>query len=210
VDGILDGHVGAKVPPKSPVSFAIFTPMKRFLSILLLSSVHLAWAQNDPHFLHGFGYDYSIGVPRNNAGQLFIGNGLSYVPRYVKPLNDDLSLGLSAPFGGAFVQSMVTGAGAFGANYAVCAEFAAGMGSTQSSSRLLGAFFGLGFGSYDVYYFDVFGTTRDAHYGPYVQTGVRIPYYGQDVTVVLSNWRGMNAKNGRSQVFALKLIYEFF
>ncbi len=178
--------------------------------MMLLCSVRLAWAQNDPQFLHGFGYDYSIGVPRNNAGQLFIGNGLSYVPRYVKPINDDLSLGLSLPVGGAFVQSMVTGAGAFGANYALCADFAAGMGATDLSSRMVGAFFGLGFGSYDVYYFDIYGTTLDAHYGPYVHAGVRLPYYGQDLTIAIANWRGINAQNGRSQVFALKLIYEFF
>ena len=207
---VLNGHAEAKVPPKSPWSFAIFTRMKRILSILLLCTAAVGWAQNDPHLLHGFGYDYSIGVPRNNAGQLFIGNGISYVPRYVKPFNNDMSVGVSLPVGAAFVQSMVTGAGAFGANYAVCVDFAAGMGSTQSSAKMLGVFFGLGLGSYDVYYFYIFGTTRDAHYGPYVQAGFRLPYYGQDVTVVLSNWRGINANNGRSQVFAIKLIYEFF
>ena len=184
--------------------------MKRFLTFLSLSFAFTAFGQNEAEFLHGFGYDYSIGVPRNGSGQLFIGNGLGYVPRYVKPIGDNLSYGIALPVGASFVQSMVSGAGALGVNYALCAEIHAGMGSTQRSSNRLGAFFGLGLGSYDLYYIDIYGTTRDSHYGPYVQAGFRLPYYGQDLTVVLSNWRGMNPNNGRSQVFSLKLIYEFY
>jgi hypothetical protein len=184
--------------------------MKRFLSILLLGLGFTAFGQNDPEFLQGFGYDYSIGVPRNASGQLFIGNGIGYVPRYVKPFSENMSYGLSLPVGATFVQSIVSGTGALGVNYALCAEIHAGMGSTRRSTKLLGAFFGLGVGSYDLYYFDVNGTFRDSHYGPYVQAGFRLPYYGQDLTVVISNWRGMNPSNGKTQVFSLKLIYEFF
>jgi hypothetical protein len=50
---------------------------------------------------------------------------------------------------------------------------------------------------------------RDANYGIHSQVGIRMPYRGQDISLVASNWRGMNISNGRTQVFALKLIYEF-
>jgi len=184
--------------------------MKRLLLLTVLIATTGLRAQMDAHFLHGFGYDYSIGVPRTNSGQLFMGNGLSYVPRYVIPVNENFSYGVSGPVGLSFVQSLVSGGSALGINYALCGEVHAGMGSTSSSTKNIGGFFGVGFGSFDVNYFDLYGTTRDAHYGPYVQAGIRIPYYGQDVTVAVANWRGINRSNGRSQVFSVKLIYEFF
>jgi hypothetical protein len=193
-----------------PRLFTIFTAMKRFFFLLAMLLAPLAWAQDDPHFLHGFGYDYSIGVPRNNAGQLFMGNGLNYVPRYVFPVNENFSYGLGLPVGASLVQSLVSGASALGVNYALCGSVHAGMGATAASTKMVGGFFSLGLGSYDVNYFDLYGMTRDAHYGPYVEAGFRIPYYGQDLTIAIANWRGMNAANGRSQVFSVKLIYEFF
>ena len=191
------------------MGFAIFTSMKRFLFLLLVGGSLTTMAQQEPHFLQGFGYDYSIGVPRNNSGQLFMGNGASYVLRYIKPVNENLSYGVGLPIGASLVQSLVSGAAAIGANYAISADLHAGMGATELSNNLVGGFFGLGFGSYDVYYVDLYGTTRDAHYGPYVHAGLRIPYYGQNITLAVANWRGMNAQNGRSQVFAIKFIYEF-
>ena len=67
--------------------------------------------------------------------------------------------------------------------------------------------------TYDLYYLtnDVTGLRidRNASYGPYAHFGFRIPYYGQNVSLALSNWRGINASNGKTQVFSLKLIYEF-
>lgn len=188
----------------------IFTAMKRFFFLLALCIGPVTWAQNDPHFLNGFGYDYSIGVPRNNSGQLFIGNGLSYVPRYVFPVNENFSYGLGAPVGASLVQSLISGQSALGLNFALCGEVHAGMGATSASTKLLGGFFGIGFGSFNVTWFDLYGTTNDAHYGPYVQAGFRIPYYGQDVTIAVAHWQGLNPANGRSQVYAVKLIYELY
>lgn len=204
------GQACCKGTAKVAELFTIFNPMKRLLICgALLVSLN-SYAQQDGHFLHGFGYDYSIGVPRNNSGQLFMGNGLNYVPRYVMPINENFSFGVSGPIGLSLVQSLISGGSALGVNYALCGEIYAGMGATNSSTKNIGGFFGLGIGSFDVNYFDLYGMTRDAHYGPYVQAGIRFPYYGQDLTLAVANWRGMNRSNGRSQVFSIKVIYEFF
>ena len=186
--------------------------MKRFFFLFAMLLAPLAWAQGGPHFMHGFGYDYSIGTPRNASEQLFMGNGLSYAPRYVFPVNENLSYGLGLPLGASIVQSVIAmnNQSALGWNYALCADVHVGMGATESSTSWLGCFFGLGFGTYNLTYFNVVGTSTDAHYGPFVQVGFRIPYNGEDISVAVANWRGINAANGRSQVFALKLIYELY
>ncbi len=168
-------------------------------------------AQDKYEFLHGLGYDFSIGFPQAVGGIVFQGNGLNYVPRIVSPINSDFSLGISLPIGASLVNSNF--ASPLGINYAAAIDIHSGFLGTRDSRNRFGAFFGLGFGSYDLYYLtdDIAGIRidREASYGPYAHFGFRTRYYGQNVSIVLSNWRGVNMSNGKTQVFSLKLIYEF-
>lgn len=170
------------------------------------------YTQDNYEFMHGLGYDYSIGVPRSLSGAIFTGNGLNYVPRFIAPINSDLSFGISLPMGLSFTSSS-GGGRPLGVNYAVSLDIHSGFLSSQLSGNRFGAFFGLGLGSYDLYsaYNDGTRTTiyRDPNYGPYAHFGLRIPYYGQDVTLAVCNWRGVNVSNGKTQVFSFKIIYEF-
>jgi len=188
--------------------------MKKIFIITLFFISTTLVAQNKYEFLQGFGYDFSFGIPRLSGGAVFTGNGINYVPRFVSPINEDLSIGISLPIGLSLVNSLGSlNSNPIGFNYAISADINFGLNSTKASRNRFGAFFGLGFGSYDLYSFYDDGTGiksyRDANYGIYSQVGIRMPYRGQDISLVASNWRGMNISNGRTQVFALKLIYEF-
>jgi hypothetical protein len=169
-------------------------------------------AQDKYEFLHGLGYDFSFGFPQAYGGIVFQGNGLNYVPRIVSPINSDLSLGISLLIGASLVSSGEYGS-PLGINYAAAIDIHSGFLGTRNSRNRFGAFFGLGFGSYDLYSLtnDVGRTRldRSASYGPYAHFGLRTRYYGQNVSFVLSNWRSVNMSNGKMQVFSLKLIYEF-
>ena len=185
--------------------------MKNLLLLFFIIMSMSMSAQDKYEFLHGLGYDFSFGLPQAVGGIAFQGNGLNYVPRIVSPINSDLSIGISLPVGASLVTSNYSSP--LGINYAAAIDIHSGFLGTQTSKNRFGAFFGLGFGSYDLYYLtnDVTGLRidRNASYGPYAHFGFRIPYYGQNVSLALSNWRGINASNGKTQVFSLKLIYEF-
>ena len=78
---------------------------KTFIITLFFISTTLV-AQNKYEFLQGFGYDFSFGIPRLSGGAVFTGNGINYVPRFVSPINEDLSIGISLPIGLSLVNSL--------------------------------------------------------------------------------------------------------